>query len=234
MGDAFFLHNGWPLTAAAANLRCRPGAAIPADDQDGTCAVSTCNSPSLLSHSMSADPAESAHFDEQGRARMVDVSAKAVTVRFATAHAEITMRAAAADQLRERSAAKGDVLAVAEIAAIQACKLTEQLIPLCHSIPLEAVTVSFAWPESPAKSAVTAADSPTSAAPADASRLRCSVTVRTTGKTGVEMEAMTAASIGCLTVYDMLKSVDREMTIGPIWLGEKSGGRSGSFRRPFP
>lgn len=147
---------------------------------------------------------------------MVDVSAKAETVREALASGDVLMAAATAEQIRTGSAKKGDVLAVARLAAIGSTKLTQQLIPLCHSIPIEAVSVDFHWPE-PASE--------------DTSTLRCLVRVRTTGKTGVEMEAMTGASIACLTVYDMLKSVDRAMTLGPIQLLEKSGGKSGDFRR---
>lgn len=121
------------------------------------------------------------------------------------------MLAATAEMIREGGTKKGDVLAVARLAAISATKLTQQLIPLCHSIPIESVEVDFDWPET--------------------ETLRCVVTVATTGKTGVEMEAMTAASIGCLTVYDMVKSVDREVSIGPVLLLEKSGGKSGTFKR---
>ena len=151
------------------------------------------------------------HFDDQGNAHMVDVSAKQVTSRRAVATADVSMKPETAELIREGRASKGDVLAIARIAAIQATKLTQQLIPLCHSIPIEAVQVDFRWP-------------------ADAT-LRCRVEVRTTGKTGIEMEAMSAASVGALTVYDMVKSVDRELSIGPIVLQQKSGGKSGEFRR---
>lgn len=146
---------------------------------------------------------------------MVDVSSKPVTARAATASGEITLSAEAAVQVRERRASKGDVLAVARVAAIQAAKATQTLIPMCHSLPLEAVTVDFEWRDPNGGTA----------------RLRCTATVRCTGKTGVEMEAMTAVSVGCLTVYDMLKSVDREIVIGPIVLESKSGGKSGEYRR---
>ncbi|MCG8652553.1 MAG: cyclic pyranopterin monophosphate synthase MoaC [Pirellulales bacterium] len=159
----------------------------------------------------------SSHFDHQGNARMVDVSAKEVTARRAVACGEITMQAATAVAIRQGQAKKGDVLAVARLAAIQASKLTQQLIPLCHAIAIESVHVDFAWPE---------------ADPQDShATLRCRVTVGTTAKTGVEMEAMTAVSIACLTVYDMVKSMDREVTIGAIGLQEKSGGKSGHFLR---
>jgi cyclic pyranopterin phosphate synthase len=157
----------------------------------------------------------SSHFDDAGNARMVDVSSKAVTVRRAVAAAEITMKAETAALIRSGQAAKGDVLAVARLAAIQASKLTPQLIPLCHAIPIESVEVAFDWaPEGPGDAV-----------------LVCRVTVVTSAKTGVEMEAMTAASIGGLTVYDMVKSVDRGLALGPIVLLEKSGGKSGDYRR---
>jgi cyclic pyranopterin phosphate synthase len=147
---------------------------------------------------------------------MVDVSEKNVTVRRALAGGNLTMLPATAEMIRAGNARKGDVLGVARLAAIQATKLTQQLIPLCHAIPIEAVTVDFDWRDS---------DS------ADLASLRCRVEVRTTAKTGVEMEAMTAVSVACLTIYDMVKSVDREVSIGPIQLLEKSGGKSGEFCR---
>ena len=160
---------------------------------------------------------------------MVDVSAKLASVRVAVASGRIEMSAAAAEVIRQGTAAKGDVLGIARIAAIGAAKLTQQLIPLCHAIPIEAVTVTFDWIE-PGQQPPTsdpAADGPASRSQA----LRCTATVRTAAKTGVEMEAMTAVSIGCLTIYDMLKSVDRRMSIGPIALQSKSGGKSGDFQR---
>ena len=148
---------------------------------------------------------------------MVDVSAKGVTAREATARGDVVMLAATAAVIRSGDAKKGDVLGVARLAAIQATKLTQQLIPLCHAIPIEAVGVEFDWlPQ---------------AAEDERATLRCQVTVRTCAKTGVEMEAMTAVSVGCLTVYDMVKSIDREISIGPIELVAKSGGKSGDFRR---
>ncbi len=166
----------------------------------------------------------SSHFDAEGKAHMVDVSGKPITVREATARGELLMRSATAAMIRDGTARKGDVLGVARLAAIQATKLTQQLIPLCHAIPIESVGVEFEWPD---------ADSPQSAT-AQTAVLRCLVTVRTTAKTGVEMEAMTGASVACLTVYDMVKSVDREVSIGPIELLAKSGGKSGDFRRHSP
>ena len=155
------------------------------------------------------------HFDSLGNAQMVDVSAKEVTVRTATASAQLSMQAKTAEMIRSGTSKKGDVLAVARLAGIQASKLTQQLIPLCHAIPIEAVTVDFEW------------SSNTESLPI----LRCQATVRTSAKTGVEMEAMTAVSIASLTVYDMVKSIDREIVIGPIMLQRKSGGKSGEFQR---
>ncbi|EMI15970.1 molybdenum cofactor biosynthesis protein C [Rhodopirellula maiorica SM1] len=162
------------------------------------------------------------HFDDAGNAHMVDVSAKPVTVREAIASAEIIMAAATADVIRGSKAAKGDVLAVARLAAIQATKLTSQLIPLCHAIPIESVSVDFDWKANSESS---------SHAGEQQSILVCHVHVRTSAKTGVEMEAMTAASIAALTVYDMVKSIDRGIEIGPVVLEAKSGGKSGDYRR---
>ena len=160
---------------------------------------------------------------------MVDVSAKSANTRVAVASGRVDMSSAAAKVIRQGTAAKGDVLGIARIAAIGATKLTQQLIPLCHAIPVEAVTVTFDW----AESATPAAGGSQAEAPDAGSvqTLCCTATVRTTAKTGVEMEAMTAVSIGCLAIYDMLKSVDRRMSIGPIVLQSKSGGKSGDFRR---
>lgn len=152
------------------------------------------------------------HFDADGNARMVDVSAKAITKRTATAMSQISLSAEAARQVRDGESRKGDVLAVARLAAISATKWTAHLIPLCHAIPIESVDVDFQWADPP-------------------DRLICRVTCSTSGKTGIEMEAMTAASVAALTVYDMLKSVDRAMEIGPTRLEHKDGGRSGHFSR---
>ena len=165
----------------------------------------------------------SSHFDPDGKAHMVDVTGKAVTVREATARGDVTMSAQTAAMIQRGDAKKGDVLGVARRAAIQATKLTPQLIPLCHAIPIEAVNVDFQWPTEPCDGVSHAT-----------ATLRCRVTVRTSAKTGVEMEAMTAVSIACLTVYDMVKSVDREISVGPIELLAKSGGKSGDFRRQSP
>lgn len=150
------------------------------------------------------------HLDERGAAHMVDVSAKAVSTREAVAEGRITMSAAAAQAIRNQSAAKGDVLAVARIAGIMAAKKTADLIPLCHPLPLSGVTVDL----DVADNAVTVR-----------------AAARTTHTTGVEMEAMTAASIALLTIYDMVKSIDRGMTIEAVRLVSKSGGRSGDWKR---
>lgn len=148
---------------------------------------------------------------------MVDVSDKPVTVRQATAVGDVILLASTAQSIQRGEAKKGDVLGIARLAAIQATKCTSQLIPLCHAIPIEAVSVRFEWIDPPPKPEV--------------ARLRCLVTVRTSAKTGVEMEAMTGVTIACLTVYDMMKSVDREISIRDVQLIEKSGGKSGVFRR---
>lgn len=156
------------------------------------------------------------HFDDKGNAHMVDVSEKVTTVRVATASADVIMKGETAKTIQAAKISKGDVLGIARIAGIQAAKSTAQLIPLCHTIPIEAVSVRFAW---------TAND-------ADSNRatLNCIVEVRTSAKTGVEMEAMTAASIACLTVYDMIKSADRTAVITNLRLIQKSGGKSGDFQ----
>ncbi len=155
------------------------------------------------------------HFDDSGHARMVDVSGKSVTRRIAVASADIAMNAEAAATVRQGGGRKGDVLAVARLAAIGASKWTPHLIPLCHAIPIEAVEVDFQWNDNPQ----------------NGESLRCRVTCQTTAKTGIEMEAMTAASIAALTVYDMLKSVDRGLVIGPVQLEHKTGGASGHWQR---
>lgn len=153
--------------------------------------------------------AEFSHFDASGQAVMVDVSAKAVTARQATAGARVVMQAATLALIQAGGAKKGDVLGVARLAGIMAAKRTAELIPLCHPLPLDAVAVELV-PAPPDAVAITA-------------------TVRTTGRTGVEMEALTAASIAALTVYDMCKAVDRGMRIEGLRLVAKSGGRSGDF-----
>ena len=148
---------------------------------------------------------------------MVDVSGKQSSIREALAVGELLMHVSTARLIIAGNADKGDVLGVARLAAIQATKSTHLLIPLCHAIPVESVTVVFTWPDQESNS--------------EQAALRCEVRVRTSAKTGVEMEALTAVSIGCLTVYDMVKAVDRGIQIRTIQLLEKSGGKSGDFRR---
>lgn len=155
--------------------------------------------------------AELTHFDENGASRMVDVSGKGATLRVARASGRVTMQAETLALIRTRGMAKGDVLEVARLAGTMAAKQTPQLIPLCHLLPLEAVEVGFSFP--------------------DGISVAIEATVRVTAKTGVEMEAMVAVSVAALTIYDMCKAVDRSMTIGDIRLEEKSGGRSGHYRR---
>ena len=150
------------------------------------------------------------HLDDQGRARMVDVSAKDVTLRQATARGRVTMRSETLAMIAEGRAKKGDVLAAARIAGIMAAKKTHELIPLCHPLLISGVTVDFT-PD------------------AKAHTIEVEATVKVEGKTGVEMEALTAVSVACLTIYDMCKSADRAMRIGDIRLVEKSGGKSGHY-----
>ena len=154
---------------------------------------------------------ELTHFDAEGASRMVDVGDKQVTVRAARASGRVRMRPETLELVRDRKLAKGDVLEVARLAAVMAAKRTDELIPLCHSLPLNAVAVSFGFP-----------DERTIAVEAEA---------RATARTGVEMEALVAVSLAALTIYDMCKSVDREIVVEQVRLEEKSGGRSGHFRR---
>ena len=149
------------------------------------------------------------HLDESGAASMVDVGAKPATQRRAVAGGRITMSPEALEAIRSGNAPKGDVLSTARIAGIMAAKRTADLIPLCHPLALTKVGVDFAWEEG--SIAVTAI-------------------AQTTGPTGVEMEALTAASVALLTLYDMAKALDRTMVLGDIRLLEKSGGRSGDWR----
>ena len=155
--------------------------------------------------------AELTHLDASGRARMVDVSAKDATVRTATARGTITMSPEALGLALSGVGPKGAVEGVAEIAGVMAAKRTAELIPLCHPLSLAGVDV-----------AVEASSS--------GDGLQVTATVRTTGPTGVEMEALTAVSVALLTLYDMLKAVDKAMVIGGVMLVEKSGGRSGAYR----
>ncbi len=150
------------------------------------------------------------HFDAAGRAIMVDVSGKAETSRTATARARVVMQPATLDMVASGNAAKGDVLGTARLAGIMAAKRTADLIPLCHPLPISAVTLDLA---------------------AGDGAVEITATVRTTGRTGVEMEALTAASIAALTVYDMCKAVDRGMRIEGLRVVHKAGGKSGEFRQ---
>ncbi len=150
------------------------------------------------------------HLDERGNARMVDVGAKATTDREAVAEAVVVLSAATLRALMDGSLPKGDAAAVARVAAIQAAKRTADLIPLCHPLPLSAVEVDIEEIEV---------------------GVRLTVTVRTTGRTGVEMEALTGASVGALTIYDMVKGLERGAEIGPVRLLRKSGGASGKWER---
>ncbi|HUR39014.1 MAG TPA: cyclic pyranopterin monophosphate synthase MoaC [Planctomycetota bacterium] len=151
------------------------------------------------------------HVGPDGSARMVDVGAKPATHRVAVAEAEVDMKPATASAIRSGRAPKGAVLEVARVAGINAAKLTSALIPMCHPLALTKVGVEFAWKGK--------------------SRLRIEARVEAVDRTGVEMEALTAAAVCALTVYDMCKAIDREMEIGTIRLLEKSGGKSGPFMR---
>ena len=148
------------------------------------------------------------HFDEAGNAVMVDVSAKDVTARVAVAEGRVVVAPATLAAIRDRAIAKGDVLAVARLAGIMAAKRTAELIPLCHPLPLASVALALE--------------------PEGEDTVRITATVKVTGRTGVEMEALTAVSVAALTVYDMCKAIDRAMRIEGIRLLHKSGGRSGT------
>jgi len=152
------------------------------------------------------------HLDEHGAARMVDVSAKPVTHREAIAEAAISMQSATLALIQQGGIPKGDVFAVARVAGIMAAKQTSTLIPMCHPLPITAVEIAIA--------------------PDGDARVRITATVRTTGQTGVEMEALTAASVAALTVYDMCKAVDRGMVVEHVRLLEKRGGKSGEWLAP--
>lgn len=156
--------------------------------------------------------AELTHADSTGQAKMVDVSEKAVTARYARATGNIRMKPETLEAIRGNSLAKGDVLSVARVAGIMAAKKTAELIPLCHTVPLSDIQV------------VLTLDS-------ELSGVRCEATARTNGQTGVEMEAISAVAISLVTIYDMAKAIDRDMTICDISLQEKSGGRTGSWKR---
>jgi cyclic pyranopterin phosphate synthase len=153
------------------------------------------------------------HFDSNGQAHMVDVGDKSETHRVAVATGRVVMLPATLEVVRAGTSKKGDVLGVARIAAIQAAKRTSDLIPLCHPLALTRVTVEFSIDE-------------------QASAITCTTTVETHGRTGVEMEALTAASVALLTIYDMCKAIDRGMRFEGIRLLEKAGGRSGHWTAP--
>ena len=154
---------------------------------------------------------EFTHFDSSGASRMVDVGAKAVTDRLARASGLVRMLPATQKRIQERGFAKGDVLEVARLAGIMAAKRTGELIPLCHPLPLDAVSVAFNFP--------------------DEQTVRIETEVRVAAKTGVEMEALVAVSVAALTIYDMCKAIDRGMSIERVQLEEKQGGKSGHFVR---
>lgn len=151
------------------------------------------------------------HLDDSGAAHMVDVGAKPATARRAVASGRIAMSAQALEAIRAGNAPKGDVLGTARIAGIMAAKRTGELIPLCHPLGLEAVTIDFAYEEG---------------------AIRATATASLTGKTGVEMEAMTAVSVALLTIYDMAKAIDKGMVISEVRLIAKSGGKSGDWSAP--
>ena len=156
--------------------------------------------------------AKLSHLDDQGRAKMVDVSDKEVTSRIAVARGAIQMRPETLALIREGKVKKGDVYSVARVAGIMAAKKTSELIPMCHPLNITSVEIDLSAENNPA-------------------RVEIEATVRVAGKTGVEMEAMAAVAVAGLTIYDMCKAVDREMSIGEIRLVKKSGGKSGTFIR---
>ncbi|MEB6037671.1 cyclic pyranopterin monophosphate synthase MoaC [Staphylococcus pseudoxylosus] len=158
---------------------------------------------------------EFTHINEQGNAKMVDVSEKNITKRTAIAHSSITVNQAIYQQIVDNTNKKGNVLNTAQIAGIMAAKNTADIIPMCHPLPLTGIDVSFNWKEN--ETSFT---------------LNIQASVSTTGKTGVEMEALTAASAVALTVYDMTKALDKSMIIGETYLLSKTGGKSGDFQRP--
>lgn len=155
------------------------------------------------------------HFDSTGAARMVDVGEKPITARTARASGRVRMQPATLALVRDKGHRKGDVIAVARLAGIMAAKRTGDLIPLCHPLPLDGVSLDFTFGDDEIGAAF----------------IEIQAEVRCTGRTGVEMEALTAVSVAALTIYDMCKSVDRGMTIEVIRLEEKAGGKSGTYRR---
>lgn len=157
---------------------------------------------------------EFTHINKQGNAKMVDVTDKNITKRSATAHSSITVNPAIYEQIVDHTNQKGNVLNTAQIAGIMAAKNTADIIPMCHPLPLTGIDITFDW-QKKAQSFI----------------LNIQATVSTTGKTGVEMEALTAASAVALTVYDMTKALDKGMVIGETYLLSKTGGKSGDYKR---
>ncbi len=158
---------------------------------------------------------ELTHFNQQGRAKMVDISDKSVTTRTAIAISSIQVNKEIYEKIEQGKIGKGDVLSVAQVAGIMAAKNTSQWIPMCHPLSLTGVNVTFEW----------------DVRAEETYQLFINVEVKTQGKTGVEMEALTAASATALTVYDMCKAIDKGMIIGPTYLSRKTGGKSGDFSR---
>lgn len=161
--------------------------------------------------------ADFTHFNESGRARMVDVGGKPQTDRAATAQAKVYLRPETLEKIQRGKIAKGDVLAVAQVAGVMGAKKTPDLVPMCHPLLLTSVDIAFKEEPQPDREG------------------RCSIivtaTAKTSGPTGVEMEAMTAVSVAALTIYDMCKAVDRGISISDVWLLSKSGGKSGTYDR---
>ncbi|HET8721795.1 MAG TPA: cyclic pyranopterin monophosphate synthase MoaC [Nitrospira sp.] len=161
--------------------------------------------------------AEFTHFNESGRARMVDVGGKAQTERAATAQAKVYLQPETLEKIQRGKVAKGDVLAVSQVAGVMGAKKTPDLIPMCHPLMLTSVDISFKEEPQPDRNG------------------RCAITVtataKTNGQTGVEMEAMTAVTVAALTIYDMCKAIDRGMSFSDVWLVSKSGGKSGTYTR---
>ena len=196
------------LRATSPSVKAMPAARRPSPKSTKTAPRAASGK---VAHGARAE-AKPSHLDEHGRARMVDVGAKDITQREATARGRVFMHAKTLALLQTHAIAKGDVLTVAQIAAIQAAKRCSELIPLTHSIPLEGIDVRYDFdPAGPS--------------------LAIEARVATNGRTGVEMEALTAVAVAALTVYDMMKAVDRGMVIGEIALWEKKGGKSGTWRR---
>jgi cyclic pyranopterin phosphate synthase len=156
------------------------------------------------------------HFNEQGHAKMVDITEKADTVRIAIAKTSVVVNKEIYEKISKRMVQKGDVLAVAQVAGVMAAKKTADIIPMCHPLMLKGVDIQFDWDIEEMQHRY---------------RLLITATVKTKGSTGVEMEALTAASVCALTVYDMCKALDKGIVIGPTYLVEKIGGKSGHYRR---